>query len=102
MMDNQKMTELYKDGKINVQTFTRVFDEYGNEECVEAFEYENKFYLRFNLFKQYSSNRVKGKFYVFHDYPLYSTFIKEFDTKQRANNYYKKVTAGKGFRKMGA
>ena len=101
-MDNQKMVELYKAGKIVVKTFVREFDEYGNKEAVEAFEYAGKFYLRFHLFRRYGSNRKNGKFYVLYHSPLYSVFIKEFDTKERANNYYKKVVTGKVFKELGA
>lgn len=99
-MDNRMMNKLYEENKINVKTFVRVFDEYKNKEAIEAFEYDEKFYLRFHLFKHYSSNRKNGKFYVFYDCPLFSVFIKEFDTKEKANNYYKKVTKGKMFVKV--
>lgn len=99
-MDHKTMNRLYNDGEIVVRSFAREFDEYGNKEVIEAFEYDGKFYLRLHLFKRYGSNRVRGKFYVLYHSPLFSSYIKEFDTKERANNYYKKVTVGKGFKEV--
>lgn len=99
MIDNKKFLDLYESGNITVTTFCRTFDEYGNKEYIEAFEHNGKFYLRFYLFKRYSVNRKIGKVYVLYHSPLYSSYIKEFDTKEKANNYYLKVVNGKGFRK---
>ena len=86
-MINNLFWELYNNGKINVKIYYGIIDDV--ETSVEAFEYENKFYLRIHKIYRYTTGRrSNGKKYKMTNE---SHFIKEFDNRNQANSYFKKV-----------
>lgn len=103
-MTHEEFRRLYEAGEIEVKIFAgdktikcpdgAVEDETNEHREVEAFEYNGKFFMRLHVesrwtyykTKKYGKRRVRAG----DD----SHFIKEFDTKAHANNYYKKFTSG--------
>lgn len=90
-MTNEKFFDLYESGEITVKAFG---DENGSE--IAAFEYNGKYFLRFALRTDAISWNGKKKIVIKNGW--IKNFIKEFDTKEQANNYFKK--AAKGFQKI--
>ena len=70
------------------------FSDFMNE--VIAFAHEGKYYLRIVQFNGYTVWWVgrRGNRKVIRDGVRTRSFIKEFDTKAHANNYFKKAAAG--------
>lgn len=92
-MTHKEFNELYRSGKIVCKFF---HGEKGKDyRDVEAFEYCGKFYLRLHSVHPYTIER-NGKYGPSKKYAMTSErhFIKEFDNKQKANNYYKKFVEG--------
>ena len=91
-MTQNKFWELYDAGKINVKIFTGIVD--GDvEKTIEAFEYEGKFYLR--IITRYEW-RTGPRIHKPNGYNMAGghTSIKEFETKNQANAYFKKAGQG--------
>lgn len=89
-MNNALFWHLYSNGKINVKIYSGIIDD--TEVFIEAFEYENKFYLRIHKIYRYTTGRrSNGKKY---NMTNESHFIKEFDDRNHANNYFKKIAKG--------
>lgn len=89
-MTHEEFWELYDSGKITVKIWAGIVDE--TEKSVEAFEYNGKFFLRIHSEYTYvTGERAWGKRYRM---SRASNFIKEFDSKAHANNYFKKVAEG--------
>lgn len=97
MITNLDFWQLYDNGEINpkIYQYKRDIPE-GSREAKEieitAFEYNNKYYLRivptyndYSLERGRKTYRMSGKT---------SAYIKEFDNKYQANNYFKKVVSG--------
>lgn len=92
-MTHQEFNRLYDNGEISVKVFQQVEtvnqgDE--QEKTIEAFEYNGKFFLRIHTLLRYKLDRRAecGKVY---NMAKESHFIKEFDDKWYANNYFKKI-----------
>ena len=89
-MTHEEFNELYDNGKITVKIYSGVID--GVEKCIEAFEYNGKFYLRIHsVFKYVTGERAFGKRYRM---SRESHYIKEFDNRKVAINYFKKAAEG--------
>lgn len=89
-MTHEEFWDLYDNNQITVKVFDGELD--GEHKSVEAFEYNGKFYLRIHTSYQYTTGRrAWGKRYRM---SKNSDYIKEFDTKQHANNYFKKAFSG--------
>lgn len=102
-MTHEDFRKLYEAGKITVKVFEgeATITPYGAIEndvkelrIVEAFEYNGKYFLRIHIEACWTIYRnhgkVQGRLRRDHD----EHFIKEFDTKAHANNYFKKVADG--------
>ena len=88
-MEHSEFNRLYDNGEISVKIFQAV-EEDGVEKTVESFEYNGKYYLRIHsVFKYVTGERKFGKKYRM---SKESHFIKEFDTKEHANNYFLKIS----------
>lgn len=88
-MEHSEFNRLYNNGEINVKIFQAV-EEDGTEKTVESFEYSGKYYLRIHsVFRYVTGERAFGKKYRM---SRESHFIKEFDTKEHANNYFLKIS----------
>lgn len=88
-MEHSEFNRLYDNGEISVKIFQAV-EEDGTEKTVESFEYNGKYYLRIhNIFRYVTGERKFGKKYRM---SKESYFIKEFDTKAHANNYFLKIS----------
>ena len=75
-MTHEEFNELYDNGKITVKIYSGVID--GVEKCIEAFEYvtgERAFGKRYRMSRE-------------------SHYIKEFDNRKVAINYFKKAAEG--------
>ena len=92
-MTHEKFWELYDSNQITVKVFQGTDQEEQTTTDVEAFEYDGKFYLRVHTRYEYicDRHRINGKWYKM---TRGSDYIKEFDTKQHANNYFKKAFSG--------
>lgn len=89
-MTNDLFWELYNNGEIQVKIYSGVVDDI--EKSVEAFEHNGKFYLRIHSVYNYVTGERKfGKRYRM---SRESHYIKEFDNKDHANNYFKKAAQG--------
>lgn len=89
-MTNEIFWELYDNGSINVKIWDGVVD--GVKKSIEAFAFDGKFYLRVHsVFEYTTGERARGKSYKM---SKESHFIKEFDSKERANAYFKKAAEG--------
>jgi hypothetical protein len=88
-MTHEEFNKLYRSGAITVVEFYGEYD--GDTKAVEAFEWNGKFYLRLHSVHPYTITRSCGK-YGTKRYAMTKErhVIKEFDTKERANNYYRK------------
>lgn len=89
-MEHSEFNRLYDNGEISVKIFQAV-EEDGTEKIVESFEYGGKYYLRIHNVFRYICDRssTNGKKYRM---SKDSHFIKEFNTKERANNYFLKIS----------
>lgn len=89
-MTHEEFNRLYNDGIISVKIYSGIVDE--TEKSIEAFEYNEKFYLRIHsVFRYVTGTRAYGKRYRM---TRESHFIKEFDNKKQANSYFKKASDG--------
>lgn len=89
-MTHEQFNSLYNDGKITLKIYSGTVD--GVEKCIEAFEYDGKFYLRIHsAFKYVTGRRSNGKRYGM---TRESHYIKEFESREHANNYFKKASEG--------
>ncbi len=90
-MTHADFNRLYDAGEIIVKVYSGVIDE--TEKSIEAFEYGGKFYLRIHSIFKYTLDRTTecGKRYRM---SKENHFIKEFDNKEHANNYFKKAAHG--------
>lgn len=88
-MEHSEFNRLYDNGEINIKIFQTV-EEDGTEKTVESFEYNGKYYLRIHsVFRYVTGERAFGKKYRM---SRESHFIKEFDSKEHANNYFLKIS----------
>ena len=107
-MTHEDFRRLYESGEIAVKVFVgeatikcpdgAVERETTERRIVEAYEYNGKFYLRLHRESRWTYWRQ-----VRHRQKLCRSgaddhFIKEFDTKTQANNYFKKFAAGYNMR----
>lgn len=95
-MEHSEFNRLYDNGEINIKIFQTV-EEDGTEKTVESFEYNGKYYLRIHSVFRYICDRSSenGKKYRM---TRESHFIKEFDSKKHANNYFLKIS--KNFKRI--
>lgn len=101
-MEQSTFWELFNEDKIDIKVYvidnTETVEDCESDElqCAEisAFEYDNKYYLRTYIrYPNYTCDRTSsnGKRYrMSRDY----CYIKEFNDKVQANNYFKKVVKG--------
>ncbi len=92
-MTHNEFNKLYANGEIVIKTYGNEASGLDKEEkTIEAFEYNGRFYLRIHkVYRYLTGERRCGKRYKM---TKESHFIKEFETKQQANNYFKKVAEG--------
>lgn len=94
-MTHDEFNRLYDNCEINIKIFQTVETD-GTEKTVESFEYCGKFYLRIHsIFEYVTGERAFGKKYRM---SRESHFIKEFDSKDHANNYFLKIS--KNFKRV--
>lgn len=101
-MEQSTFWKLYDNGEIDVKVYiidnTERAEDYKSDELqfaeISAFEYDDKFYLRiYTRYPRYICDRTRSngiKYRMGHDY----CYIKEFNTRSQANNYFKKVVDG--------
>ena len=89
-MTHEEFNNLYDSGKITLKIYTWKDANSDDNKCVEAFEYNGKFYLRIHTEHYYHLYR---RAYGGHNYRMCndSHFIKEFTDRNYANNYFKKI-----------
>ena len=94
-MTHEEFNSLYNNGKISLKIYSGTINENGNqvEKSIEAFEHDGKFYLRIHSSFDYILDRTAecGKRYKMRKE---NHFIKEFNNKNHANNYFKKIANG--------
>lgn len=90
-MTNDMFWELYDSGRISVKIWDGVVDEV--RKSIEAFEFNDKFYLRIHTEYEYVLDRRAecGKRYRM---CKENHFFKEFDNRKSANAYFKKAAQG--------
>jgi len=89
-MTHDKFWDLYNNGEIQVKVWDGEID--GVQKSVEAFEYDGKFFLRIHsVYRYVTGERKFGKRYRM---SKESHFIKEFNSKEHANAYFKKAAQG--------
>lgn len=103
-MTHEDFNRLYDSGEIAVKIFAGEapikdkVDAYGNAVIehreVEAFEYNGKFYLRLHKTARWTFFRNHGKVRGMLKGDMEDHFIKAFETKAHANNYFKKFADG--------
>ena len=103
-MTHEDFYKLFNEGEITVKVFAgdKIVEcpegcaetETNEHREVEAFEYAGKFFMRLHVESQWTYYKMKGyrKARVRGGKDLH--YIKEFDTKTHANNYFKKFTEG--------
>ena len=92
-MTHEEFNRLLGNHEITIKIFTTTEDD-GTEKTVEAFEYNGKYWLRIHRILWYVLDRTAecGKKYRMTNE---AHFIKEFETKEHANNYFKKISEKK-------
>lgn len=103
-MTHEEFRRLYEAGEIEVRIFAgekiikcpegAVEDETVEHREVEAFEYNGKYFIRFHVESRWTFYNRIGKRVRLCKGGADSHYIKEFDTKTHANNYYKKFIDG--------
>ena len=102
-MTHEDFRRLHKSGEITVKEFAgeasiksegALEKNVTEQRVIEAFEYGGKYYLRLHVQAQWSIYRDHGKVQGRLKRVRDDHFIKEFETKVHANNYYKKFTEG--------
>ena len=89
-MTHEEFNRLYDNNEITIKIWEGIVE--NEEKSIEAFEYNNKFYLRIHsVYKYVTGERAFGKKYRM---TRENHFIKEFDDKNYANNYFKKISKG--------
>lgn len=89
-MTHQEFNKLYETDQITIKIFQGVVDK--EERTVESFEWQGKYYLRIHKVFRYTTNKRSNGYK--YNMTKESHVIKEFDTADQANNYYKKVSNG--------
>ena len=102
-MTHEEFRRLYETGRIVVKVFEgestiipcgaieKVVKE---RRTIEAFEYRGKYFLRIHIEARWSIYRNRGKVQGRLMRDRDEHFIKEFDNKAHANNYFKKLADG--------
>lgn len=91
-MNNELFWKLYNSNNISVKTYAGTEDN-GTEKEVSAFEHDGKYYLRIVTDFKYILDRTAtcGKKFRM---CRHNCFFKEFQSRESANNYFKKVVSG--------
>lgn len=91
-MTQNEFWKLYDSGKIQVKVWEGTEDEMKKE--ISSFEYNGKFYLRITKSLNGKSWYSELKHRRTHTRGWLHSVIKEFDSKDKANNYFKKAAVG--------
>lgn len=108
-MTHEDFRRLYEAGEITVKVFEgeATITPYGALEkevkerhIVEAFEYSGKYFLRIHIEARWSIYRKYGKVRGRLRRERDEHYIKEFDTKAHANNYFMKLADGYNMKRV--